>query len=132
MLLHGATSSRCSMKCPRDRQTQPHNRKAPIFLHFSAGKSIAAAVAAAAAAATLVLSSGAIEVAAPSQPEETLSNIPQTLSSVCAPDQKDCTKRYKIQRPKSKKAESCTSKCSTTCMQGGFGAPGEGPFNIRR
>lgn len=135
MLRYGATSTRCSMKCPRDRQTQLLRRKAPIFdLHFTAGNSIAAAVAAAAAAAALVLSSsaGAIEVAAPSQPEETLSNVPQTLSSVCGPDQKDCKKKYKIQRPNSKKAESCTSKCATTCMQGGFGSPGEGPFNIRR
>lgn len=131
MLLNGATSTSCSMKCPRYRQAQLHRRKVPIFdLHFTAGNSIAAAVTAAAAA--LVLSAGAIEVAAPSQPEETLSNVPQTLSSVCSPDQKDCKKRYKIQKPKSKKAESCTSKCATTCMQGGFGSPGEGPFNIRR
>ncbi|KAH6805361.1 hypothetical protein C2S51_030192 [Perilla frutescens var. frutescens] len=133
MLLYhyGATSTRCSMKCPRDRHTQLLRRKVPVLLHLTAGNSIAAAVAAAAAAA-LVLSAGAIEVAAPSQPEETLSNIPQTLSSVCSPDEKDCRKRYKIQRPKSKKAETCTSKCTSTCIQGGFGSPGEGPFNIRR
>ncbi|XP_057770318.1 uncharacterized protein LOC130990135 [Salvia miltiorrhiza] len=133
MLLYGATSTRirCSMKCPRDRQTQLLHRKPPVFdLHFTAGNYIAVAVAAASAA--LVLSAGAIEVAAPSQPEETLSNVPQTLSSVCSPDEKECKKRYKIQRPKSKKAEACTSKCTSTCIQGGFGSPGEGPFNIRR
>ncbi|KAI3446461.1 hypothetical protein Pfo_003126 [Paulownia fortunei] len=129
MLLYGATSTRCSMICPRGGQTQ----LAPIFLastRISVGHPIAAAVVAAAAAA-LVLSAGAIEVAAPTQPEETLSNIPQTLSSICTPEQ-DCKKRYKIQRPKSRKAENCTRKCVTTCIQGGFGSPGEGPFNIRR
>ncbi|KAG6411037.1 hypothetical protein SASPL_129111 [Salvia splendens] len=133
MLLYGgATSTRCLMKRPFDRQVQLLLRKAPIFgLNFTAGNSLAAAITAAAAAA-LVLSAGAIEVAVPSQPEETLSNVPQTLSSVCGPEQKDCRKRYKIQRPKSKAAEACTSKCSSTCMQGGYGSPGEGPFNIRR
>ncbi|KAL8459899.1 hypothetical protein ACS0TY_031706 [Phlomoides rotata] len=132
MLLYGATSTRCSMICPRERQTQLSHRKAPISLRFTAGNAIAVAVAAAAAA--VVFSAGAIEVASPSQSEETetLSNIPQTLSSVCSPEDKDCKKRYKIQRPKSRKAESCTSKCVGTCVQGGFGSPGEGPFNIRR
>ncbi|KAG6413644.1 hypothetical protein SASPL_126358 [Salvia splendens] len=127
MLLYvGATSTRCLMKLPFDRQAQLLLRKTPIFgLNFTAGNSLAAAITAAAAA--LVLSAGAIEV-----PEETLSNVPQTLSSVCGPEQKDCRKRYKIQRPKSKAAEACTSKCSSTCMQGGYGSPGEGPFNIRR
>ncbi|XP_047941172.1 uncharacterized protein LOC125188398 isoform X2 [Salvia hispanica] len=131
MLRATSSSTRCLMKRPFDRQAQLLLRKAPVFgLNFTAGNSLAAAITAAAAA--LVLSAGAIEVAAPSQPEETLSNVPQTLSSVCGPEQKDCRKRYKIQRPKSKAAEACTSKCSSTCMQGGYGSPGEGPFNIRR
>ncbi|KAJ0084442.1 hypothetical protein Patl1_30946 [Pistacia atlantica] len=34
--------------------------------------------------------------------------------------------------PKSRKAESCTIKCVTTCIRGGEGSPGEGPFNVRR
>ncbi|PIN19982.1 hypothetical protein CDL12_07307 [Handroanthus impetiginosus] len=130
MLLSGAISTRCSMKCPRPNQTQLP-KKAPISLpstRVTLGNSIAAAV----AAAVLVFSAGAIEVAAPSQPEETLENIPQTLSSVCTPDQKDCRKRYKIQRPKSRKAETCTIKCVTTCIRGGYGSPGEGPLNVRR
>ncbi|CAM8944295.1 unnamed protein product [Rhodiola kirilowii] len=61
---------------------------------------------------------------------DTLSNIPQTLSGECATPQ-DCTKG-KIQRPKSRQAESCTIKCVTTCIRGGGGSPGEGPLNVRR
>ncbi|KAL8036914.1 hypothetical protein ABFX02_11G007300 [Erythranthe guttata] len=135
MLLYGATSTRCSMICPRGSQIEQSPRKSLISLPSSTpfttttGQAIAAAIVA--SAAVLVLSAGAIEVAAPAQPEETLSNIPQTLSSECTPEMK-CTKRYKIQRPKSRKAESCTGKCVTTCIQGGFGSPGEGPFNIRK
>ncbi|KAG6399537.1 hypothetical protein SASPL_141018 [Salvia splendens] len=71
-----------------------------------------------------------VEVAALA--EETLSNVPQTLSSVCGPNQKDCRKIYKIQKPNSKKAEACTNMCTSTCIRGGFGSPGEGPLNIRR
>ncbi|KAJ8751160.1 hypothetical protein K2173_016341 [Erythroxylum novogranatense] len=73
----------------------------------------------------------------------TLSNIPQTLSagdddeSNCGSAPADCTGNRKsgvrrIQRPKSRKAESCTSKCVSTCILGGDGSPGEGPLNIRR
>ncbi|PKA62552.1 hypothetical protein AXF42_Ash012138 [Apostasia shenzhenica] len=58
-------------------------------------------------------------------PEETLANIPQTLSG-------DDGERSRIQRPRSRKAESCTAKCVTTCIRGGAGSPGEGPLNIRR
>ncbi|KAG6397282.1 hypothetical protein SASPL_143448 [Salvia splendens] len=114
MLLNGG--ARCSMKCPRD--------------HHEAHLLRRKAVSIAAATAALVLSAGAIVVAAPA--DETLSNVPQTLSSVCGPDQKDCRKRYKIQKPNSKKAEACTNKCTSTCIRGGFGSPGEGPLNIRR
>ncbi|KAI3471663.1 hypothetical protein Pfo_028313 [Paulownia fortunei] len=125
MLFYGATYTTCSMICPRGGQTQLP-RKKPSSLastRVTAGKQIAAVLVAAAA---FVLSADAIEVAAPQEQEETLSNIPQTLSSVCTPEQQDCKKRYKIQRPKSRKAEACTSKCVTTCTQGGFGSPGEG------
>ncbi|KAM7263708.1 hypothetical protein ACFE04_001391 [Oxalis oulophora] len=60
---------------------------------------------------------------------ETLSNIPLELSGECdSPNPKDCRKP-RIQRPKSRKAETCTVKCLTTCTRG---AGGEGPFNIRR
>ncbi|KAM7471968.1 hypothetical protein LguiA_010151 [Lonicera macranthoides] len=86
----------------------------------------------AAAAAVLVLSwvMGANAV------EETLSNIPQTLSSreCLSGGQEECEKkvRPRIQKPKSRKAESCTIKCVTTCIRGGDGSPGEGPLNVRR
>ncbi|KAJ6795052.1 Uncharacterized protein M6B38_229090 [Iris pallida] len=53
---------------------------------------------------------------------ETLSNIPQNLSG-------EGGKQARIQRPKSRKAESCTSKCVATCTRGG---DGEGPLNVRR
>ncbi|XAR49773.1 hypothetical protein NMG60_11003906 [Bertholletia excelsa] len=68
-------------------------------------------------------------------PPETLSDIPQMLSSECsssAPGQEDCKKKARIQRPKSKQAESCTVKCVTTCIRGGLGSPGEGPLNFTR
>nr|GME06575.1 uncharacterized protein LOC109192340 isoform X2 [Ipomoea batatas] len=54
---------------------------------------------------------------------ETLSNIPQTLSSEC--EGGDCAKKDRIQRPKSKQAETCTVKCVNTCIRGGYGSPGE-------
>ncbi|KAE8656915.1 checkpoint serine/threonine-protein kinase BUB1-like [Hibiscus syriacus] len=81
----------------------------------------------AASAAVLVPAAAPAEVP---QDLETLSNIPQTLSGECS-SAKDC-KKPRIQRPKSRKAESCTIKCVTTCIRGGDGSPGEGPFNIRR
>ncbi|KAH7687950.1 hypothetical protein IHE45_03G000600 [Dioscorea alata] len=57
--------------------------------------------------------------------DKTLSNIPQILSSG------DDGKQARIQKPKSRKAESCTIKCVTTCIRGGAGSPGEGPLNVR-
>ncbi|XP_021904031.1 uncharacterized protein LOC110819141 isoform X3 [Carica papaya] len=79
-------------------------------------------------AAAVVIASAAAAAAPPD--DETLSNIPQTLSGECA-EVKDCRKP-RIQRPKSRKAESCTVKCLTTCIRGGDGSPGEGPLNLRR
>ncbi|CAI0442025.1 unnamed protein product [Linum tenue] len=62
--------------------------------------------------------------------EETLGNVPQTLAGECeAEEGKDCKKAMRIQRPKSRKAETCTVKCVNTCIRGG---DGEGPLNIRR
>jgi hypothetical protein len=63
---------------------------------------------------------------------ETFSNIPQTLSGECITGEQDCKKRGRIQKPKSRKAESCTIKCVTTCIRGGGGSPGEGPLNVRK
>ncbi|XP_051148992.1 uncharacterized protein LOC127263804 [Andrographis paniculata] len=127
MLLYVSTSANCSMICPKEKQSTPLPKLPHISLPAAHSHSLAAAVVSAAAAAALLLSAAAAEV-----PDETLSNIPQTLSSVCPPGDKGCRKSYRIQRPKSRKAEACTSKCVGTCIQGGFGSPGEGPFNIRR
>lgn len=55
---------------------------------------------------------------------DAFSDVPQTLSGA--------DKIVRIQKPKSKQAESCTRKCVGTCIRGGAGAPGEGPLNIRR
>ncbi|EXB26132.1 hypothetical protein L484_010449 [Morus notabilis] len=88
-------------------------------------------VAVAAAAVVVAVSSAAVAGGVEAPPEaETLSNIPQTLSGECVLPT-DC-KKPRIQKPKSRKAESCTIKCVTTCIRGGDGSPGEGPFNIRR
>ncbi|XP_011075274.1 uncharacterized protein LOC105159786 [Sesamum indicum] len=127
LLFHGTTPTPCSTICLNDAQTQLLTKRAVTLssTRLTAGPKFAAVLAAAGAPRI-------IEVAAPQEPEETLSNIPQSLSSVCAPGQQDCKKRYKIQRPKSRKAEGCTSKCTATCMQGGFGSPGDGPFSMRR
>ncbi|BFG24043.1 hypothetical protein CerSpe_103170 [Prunus speciosa] len=80
-------------------------------------------------AAAAVIGSASAAMESPEN-SETLSNIPQTLSGECALPT-DC-KKARIQRPKSRKAESCTIKCVTTCIRGGDGSPGEGPFNVRR
>ncbi|GLJ24876.1 hypothetical protein SUGI_0475780 [Cryptomeria japonica] len=56
--------------------------------------------------------------------EDAFSDIPQTLSGA--------DKGPRIQKPKSRKAESCTIKCVVTCIRGGAGSPGEGPLNVRR
>ncbi|KAK1587058.1 hypothetical protein Q3G72_009101 [Acer saccharum] len=77
-----------------------------------------------AAAAVVIASAAGIEEG------ETLSNIPQQLSGECSSSM-DCSKP-RIQRPKSRKAESCTIKCVGTCIRGGQGSPGNGPLNVRR
>ncbi|XP_058228220.1 uncharacterized protein LOC131336405 [Rhododendron vialii] len=89
----------------------------------------------AAAAAIMFSSVGITNARTQQQPtvQETLSDIPQMLSGECsAASAQDC-KKARIQRPKSRKAESCTIKCVTTCIRGGGdGSPGEGPLNLRR
>ncbi|MCL7024154.1 hypothetical protein MKW94_030177 [Papaver nudicaule] len=62
----------------------------------------------------------------------TFENIPQMLSSTDGDDENGNKKGGRIQKPKSRKAETCTSKCVTTCVRGGYGAPGEGPLNAFR
>ncbi|KAI3929153.1 hypothetical protein MKX01_006389 [Papaver californicum] len=61
----------------------------------------------------------------------TLENIPQMLSSTDGDDDNG-KRKGRIQKPKSREAETCTSKCVTTCVRGGYGAPGEGPLNALR
>lgn len=65
-----------------------------------------------------------------------MSNIPLELSGKsCDPMDKECVEentKKRIQRPKSRSAESCTTKCVGTCIRGGDGSPGEGPLNVRR
>lgn len=40
--------------------------------------------------------------------------------------------KLRIRKPKSDAAGRCVQKCVGTCIRGGAGAPGEGPFNVRR
>ncbi|XP_057534935.1 uncharacterized protein LOC130813192 [Amaranthus tricolor] len=80
----------------------------------------------------------AVVLSTPPPSEETLSNIPLELSGkFCDPLDKECDQantqmKKRIQRPKSRNAEKCTTKCVGTCIRGGDGSPGEGPLNVRR
>ncbi|OEL18917.1 hypothetical protein BAE44_0020063 [Dichanthelium oligosanthes] len=61
---------------------------------------------------------------------EPLCNLPPTLSGDEGGRQGEANR---IRHPKSDRAARCTSKCVSTCVLGGYGAPGvAGPFNIRR
>ncbi|XP_016483373.1 uncharacterized protein LOC107804068 [Nicotiana tabacum] len=107
-----------------------------LFSAIQAQKPIitAAILAAAAACVVIVAVNGAEAAEQLTQQEingETFSNVPQTLSGECVEGQKDC-KKARIQRPKSRQAETCTVKCVNTCIRGGLGSPGEGPLNVRR
>ncbi|WVZ77949.1 hypothetical protein U9M48_025736 [Paspalum notatum var. saurae] len=63
-------------------------------------------------------------------PSEPLCNLPPTLSGEEGGRQGEANR---IRHPKSDRAARCTSKCVSTCVLGGYGAPGvAGPFNIRR
>ncbi|KAG6552907.1 hypothetical protein Mapa_005563 [Marchantia paleacea] len=72
----------------------------------------------------LILANAFYSDIAPPNVVDTFENVPQDLSGGDKP--------RRIQRPKSKKAEGCTQKCLGTCIRGGAGSPGEGPFNVRR
>ena len=132
LLINGATSTLCEYGygCSRRQQKQ-------VVVNCSHSNDqrdrsrIGFIATAAAAAITLSAAANAfIEVPSQMQPE-TLLDIPQMLSGEgeCSASS-DCKKAARrIQRPKSRKAESCTIKCVTTCIRGG---DGEGPFNVRR
>ncbi|XP_021297055.1 uncharacterized protein LOC110426207 [Herrania umbratica] len=129
MLLYGHGAAFCvrtSLYCVNSNSSNNIASKSKSYLtRYSRRCHLASSFLA--AGALIVSAAGAAEVP---QDSETLFNIPQTLSGECA-SSKDC-KKPRIQRPKSRKAESCTTKCLTTCIRGGEGSPGEGPLNIRR
>ncbi|KAH7422945.1 hypothetical protein KP509_12G032800 [Ceratopteris richardii] len=74
-------------------------------------------------ASFLLASALTSNIPAPS-PSDTFQNVPSSISGV--------EKAQRIQKPNSAKAESCTRKCVATCIQGGGGAPGVGPLNVRK
>ncbi|XP_039777526.1 uncharacterized protein LOC120644775 isoform X2 [Panicum virgatum] len=83
-------------------------------------------------AAALAVSAPAPAPAAPGPAgaSEPLCNLPPTLSGDEGGRQGEANR---IRHPKSDRAARCTSKCVSTCVLGGYGAPGvAGPFNIRR
>lgn len=76
-----------------------------------------------------------LAVTAPAQPQkaseaapkDTFRNVPGTLAG------EDGKGAERIKHPRSPEAARCTSKCVSTCVLGGAGAPGiGGPFNVRR
>jgi hypothetical protein len=83
-------------------------------------------------APAVVALAAALAVSAPAPPpgSEPLCNLPPTLSGDEGGRQGETNR---IRHPKSDRAARCTSKCVSTCVLGGYGAPGvAGPFNIRR
>lgn len=78
-------------------------------------------------APAVVALAAALAVSTPAPGSEPLCNLPPELSGELQGE------RSKIRHPKSDQAARCTSKCVSTCVLGGYGAPGVGgPFNIRR
>ncbi|XP_027341948.1 pollen receptor-like kinase 4 isoform X2 [Abrus precatorius] len=124
------SNNRCSSNCSNKNNMRSRKRSIACKLDLSrACRSYSLALALTTfLSVTAVIASVATADATPEP--ETLSNIPQTLSGEC-PLPKDC-KKPKIQKPKSRKAETCTIKCVTTCIRGGQGSPGEGPLNVIR
>ncbi|CAK8569766.1 unnamed protein product [Lathyrus sativus] len=106
------------MSCKSQSESVKKNRASKVWQNYSVRLVVIFLTAA------TVIGSIATGADAIYEQEETLSNIPQTLSGD--------SKKPKIQKPKSRKAESCTGKCVTTCIRGGEGSPGEGPLNVTR
>ncbi|KAK4345563.1 hypothetical protein RND71_035739 [Anisodus tanguticus] len=131
-------TSCCLHNSPKRLQATATSTVSGDEKRMKARKPITAAILAAAAACSVIVAvNGTVAVAAQIEMqqeiigEETFSNVPQTLSGECVDGQKEC-KKARIQRPKSRQAESCTVKCVNTCIRGGSGSPGEGPLNVRR
>ncbi|KAJ1277838.1 hypothetical protein BS78_04G033900 [Paspalum vaginatum] len=84
-------------------------------------------------APAVVALAAALAVSSPAPvppPSEPLCNLPPTLSGAEGGRQGEANR---IRHPKSDRAARCTSKCVSTCVLGGYGAPGvAGPFNTRR
>ncbi|GFY97292.1 hypothetical protein Acr_11g0015980 [Actinidia rufa] len=133
LLMNGATSTLCEYGYGCSRQQQKQVVVNCSHRNDHRDRSRIGFIATAAAAITLSAAANAfIEVPSQMQPE-TLLDIPQMLSGEgecsSSSSSSDCKKAARrIQRPKSRKAESCTIKCVTTCIRGG---DGEGPFNVR-
>ena len=90
----------------------------------------APAVVALAAALAVSAPAPAPPAPGPAGASEPLCNLPPTLSGDEGGRQGEANR---IRHPKSDRAARCTSKCVSTCVLGGYGAPGvAGPFNIRR
>lgn len=97
------------------------------------GRKLGAGVVRLLQAPAVVALAAALAVSAPAPPapgSEPLCNLPPTLSGEEGGRQGETNR---IRHPKSDRAARCTSKCVSTCVLGGYGAPGvAGPFNIRR
>ncbi|XP_059296622.1 uncharacterized protein LOC132049723 isoform X2 [Lycium ferocissimum] len=140
MVSYGYTSHNSPKRLQITATTTITEKQTRVSATTKARKPIITAAILAAAAAVIVAVNGAdaVAVAAAAKSEtqqeiigeETFSNVPQTLSGDCSDGQKEC-KKARIQRPKSRQAESCTVKCVNTCIRGGSGSPGEGPLNVR-
>jgi len=137
MVIYGPSLSVYCGSWVRDGESNWQDRCSPQKLSGSGRRSITCKFesvrlsrACSVALTTLLTTAAVIASVAAADEPETLSNIPQTLSGECTLP-KDC-KKARIQKPKSRKAESCTIKCVTTCIRGGDGSPGEGPFNVIR
>lgn len=83
------------------------------------------------APAVVALAAALAVSSSPGPASEPLCNLPPTLSGEDGGGRQGEANR--IRHPKSDRAARCTSKCVSTCVLGGYGAPGiAGPFNIRR
>ncbi|KAI5657946.1 hypothetical protein M9H77_26739 [Catharanthus roseus] len=120
----------CMISSGGDVKRRSSHWTSPLPMQMMKAAVAVSAVSLAVMLAVVEADANSMEIGTPQLESEetgTLSNVPQTLSTDdCISG--DC-KKTRIQRPKSRKAEVCTIKCVTTCIQGGLGSPGEGPLN---